>query len=128
MDHRIKLLIFTEKPSGTRIRKAKVSAVSIAITLMSMASAWAAELPVSSSVIYCAGALDVSDQGVGGEDFSCEAVAPSTGSGAVLLLCDHSEPEFGAPWLLPARIIENIAEKTLSFADEDGTIELTPCP
>lgn len=99
-------------------------------------AATAAELPVREGHRYCGDALDISAGGVGGEDFYCEAVAPATETGAIILICDHSDPSYGPPWVETARIVEDVIGNTLSYDDSDtyrdnadrGSITLRPCP
>jgi hypothetical protein len=79
----------------------------------------AAELPIRQGYVYCGDALMATAKGIGGEDFDCEPVAPATESGAVVLICDHSDPSFGPPWIKAARIVEDSIDNTLSYSDFD---------
>jgi hypothetical protein len=87
----------------------------------------AAELPVRSGILYCGDGLDLDAEGVGGEDFYCRPTTAVSPNGAVTLLCEHSEREFGPPWTEEAVIVENVVEGTVSYTDGDGSITLTPC-
>ncbi len=92
----------------------------LTILILVGGAAVAAELPIRQGYVYCGDdALIATSSGIGGEDFDCEPVAPATGSGAVVLICDNSDPTFGPPWIKAARIVEDITANTLSYSDID---------
>jgi len=85
------------------------------------------DLPIREGVTYCTDTLEISSEGVFGPDHECMAVVPPTRGGAVLLLCENAEPQYGPPWTDAVAVIENEAANTLLFVDHDGPSELTPC-
>ena len=90
-------------------------------------AALAAPLPVRPGIVYCGDGLDLSAEGIGGEDFFCEAAAPADPDGSVLLNCEHSEPEYGDPWSMPATVVENVRAGTVDYVSPDGPITLERC-
>ena len=88
----------------------------------------AATLPIRPGIIYCGDGLDLSADGVGGEDFFCKALEPAASDGAVSLYCEHSEPEYGEPWTMPAVVVENIPAETVHYENPDGPVTLSRCP
>ena len=110
----------------------------LTISILFGGAAVAAELPIRQGHAYCGDELIATAKGIGGEDFDCQPVAPATDSGAVVLICDNSDPSFGPPWIKAARIVEDITANTLSYADLDTyadssslsghfSIRLRPC-
>jgi hypothetical protein len=99
------------------------------VVLASPNAAHAESLPVRPGVIYCGDGIDITTDGVGGEDFYCTPMGATSPAGVVTLRCEHSEPEYGPPWTETATIVEDIASETVLYsdADTDGAVTLERC-
>jgi hypothetical protein len=98
----------------------------LVLVLCCPAAALAATLPVQPGLTYCGDGIDLSAEGVGGEDFYCEAVSQASPSGEINLLCEDAE---GTPDDEPIRvtIVEDIATETVSYISPDGPVTLERC-
>lgn len=103
------------------------SILTAAIVLAAPAMAMAAELNIKG--VYCDENLYVTAQTVEGEDFACTPLAPQTKWGGVAMLCEYPEtPGSGSPNLLLLTLIENAANGTLTYIDDEGVTTLNRCP
>lgn len=84
----------------------------------------AVELPVRA--VYCGDALDISADGVNGEDFTCSAQSAAT-DGTAELICSHADPEWGPDWSISAVIVEDFDAGSLAYTVDGDTVVLERC-
>jgi hypothetical protein len=88
----------------------------------SVAVALTAKLPVTPGAVYCDDTTDVSEDGIGSVEFSCEPLTME-GDGKASVRCSYGDPEdptFGPDWTMRVTIVEDVEAGTLSLTDDQG--------
>ena len=97
-----------------------------AISIGAPANVLAASLPITAGVFYCGDGIEVSAEGIGGEDFFCKP-ADDPKDGVVTFICewvDSDEP----PETITATVFEDRQFRVVYYNEDASPVLLTPCP